>query len=104
MEKKAKTVIKKKAEPKKLELKIGPEKKASSLPGLENIRKRQEKESLKKPVESKPVEKKPLFVIKPKAKPRGIAPLLIKPKADESQSESLPGLDALRKKQLEKAR
>ena len=52
-EKKAKTVIKKKAEPKKLELKSRPEEKALSLPGLENIRKRQEKESLKKPAASK---------------------------------------------------
>jgi len=104
MEKKAKTIIKKKAEPKKLELKIGPEKKASSLPGLENIRKRQEKESLKKPAASKPVQKEPLFVIKPKAKPQGIKPLLIKPRSDALQGESLPGLDALRKKQLEKAR
>ena len=103
-EKKAKTVIKKKAEPKKLELKSRPEEKALSLPGLENIRKRQEKESLKKPAASKPVQKKPLFVIKPKAKPREIKPLLIKPKADESQGESLPGLDALRKRQLEQAR
>ena len=85
MEKKAKTVIKKKAKPKKLELKIGPEKKASSLPGLENIRKRQEKESLKKPAASKPEQKKTHYVIKPKAKPRENKPILIKPKDDESQ-------------------
>ena len=104
LEKKATTVIKKKAEPQKLELKSRLEKKAPSLPGLENIRKRQEKESLKKAAESKPVQKKQSFVIKPKAKPQGIKPLLIKPKSDESQGESLPGLGAIRKKQLEQAR
>ncbi len=104
VEGKAKTVIKKKAEPKKLELKSKPEKKAPSLPGLGDIRKRQEKESLKKPAELKPVIKKPFTIIKPKAKSQEIKPLLIKPKSDASQGESLPGLDALRKKQLEQAR
>jgi len=103
VEKKEKTVIKQKAEPKGLKLEVKPVEKTPSLPGLENIRKRQEKEGLKQSSQPKPAESKPGLVIKPKAKSYEIKPLLIKPKSDTSEGESLPGLDSIRKKQLEES-
>ena len=72
------TPVKKSAKPKGLELKIGPEIKAPSLPGLDVIRKKQLN------------------------KGKGQSLQLIPAPPGTSQSQQLPGLDAIRKRQLEK--
>ena len=81
---KSRTPIKKSAKPKGLELKIMPEEKAPSLPGLDTIRKRQLKQGKNSSGKGKSLQ-------------------LIPARPVTSQSQQLPGLDAIRKRQLDKS-
>ncbi|MDA1091469.1 MAG: flagellar motor protein MotB [Proteobacteria bacterium] len=94
-------VIKKKTEP-TLEIKVAPVEEAPSLPGLESIKDRQTKEGIGKPakLKTKPGVGFDLPVFKKAIKPNSQS--LDLPKEDVRPS--LPGLDALRKKQLDGAK
>ena len=83
-------------EPKGLKLKLGPEEKGPALPGLESIRQSQAQGA--KPAKSK-VAPKAKLVLEPKEKVLKL--ILPKPSIESTEGESLPGLDAIRRKQLE---
>jgi chemotaxis protein MotB len=97
--------VKQTEKPKDLQLEIEPVEEAPSLPGLENIRKRQIKEGGKAtrtitapvapeaPAKARPASKSQELLLIPAAPGTGAPP-----------TRSLPGLDAIRKQQLEKAR
>ncbi|MBL4690217.1 MAG: flagellar motor protein MotB [Rhodospirillales bacterium] len=74
--------------------------KETGLPGLHDIKKRQAGEGLIKPFKQEPEEIKSRTPIKKTKKPKGLL-LEIKP---FQKAPSLPGLDAIRKQQLEKSR
>ena len=76
-------------------------KQESGLPGLHDIKKRQASEGLKIPSKPKLEVAKPRDPIKKSTKPKGLE-LKIQP--DTSRSQQLPGLDAIRKRQLNKAK
>lgn len=100
---KPRTAIKKKSPGKTLNLKAEPEE-PQGLPGLENIRKRQKTEGLSKPPMPVPTLKsgvsQALPAFKRETKPSGNTLNL----GQEEKAPSLPGLDALKKRQLEKAK
>ncbi len=95
---KVREVIKKKAEPKGLELEVRPVEKAPSLPGLENIQKRQETEGAGKSLKLKP---KPVIEPNLPAFKEVIEPEGLQLDLGPEETPSLPGLDALRKRQLQ---
>ncbi len=82
-------------QPKGLKLKLGPEEKGPALPGLESIRRQPQ---AAKPAKSKAAPKAEL-VLEPKKKV--LKPILPKPAIESTEEELLPGLDAIRRKQLE---
>ncbi|NQV83201.1 MAG: flagellar motor protein MotB [Rhodospirillales bacterium] len=112
-EPKTRTPIKQTAKPKGLELEIKPEEKAPSLPGLENIRRRQ----LKKGAGSIPlIPAAPGAGAAQQSLPglegigkrqlqdgAGSIPLIPAAPGGGGAKQSLPGLDAIRKNQLEKS-
>lgn len=79
--------------PKGLKLKLGPDEKGPALPGLEDIR-----QGKGKPAKSKAPPKLNL-VLEPKKK--ALKPILPKPRIESTEGETLPGLDAIRRQQLE---
>ena len=84
---------------KKIELDLGAEQKTPALPGLEGIRKRQIKKGLKKS------EKVPAQTGGKAVQPQldTLKPLITKrEKIETTEGETLPGLSAIRKRQLEK--
>ncbi len=94
-----------KAKPKKPEkLKLEPEESAPVLPGLEGIRQRQIREGLKKEKKEVPVQKAP-DTPKGLEKKKGlesIQPIIrLKETIERTEGEALPGLGAIRKRQLE---
>ncbi|MBT7943127.1 MAG: flagellar motor protein MotB [Alphaproteobacteria bacterium] len=87
--KKAKAAAKAKAKKKKEE---------SGLPGLHNIKKRQAGEGLKTPTKEQPKETKSRTPVKQTEKPKGLE-LELKP---VEKAPALPGLESIRKRQLQK--
>ena len=75
-----------------MRLKLGPEEKGPSLPGLESIR-----QAKPKPAKSKATPKLNL-VLEPRKKV--IKPILRRPAIESTEGESLPGLDVIRRQQL----
>ena len=96
-----KTVAKPKS--RDLKLKLAPEVKDQALPGLEDIRKRQLKEGLKKSTKVPGAGQESEKEMKDAAQPElEVKPLIRKlEKIETTEGEALPGLNVIRKRQLE---
>ncbi|MDA0306876.1 MAG: flagellar motor protein MotB [Proteobacteria bacterium] len=93
-----------KAQPKKPEkLKLEPEEDAAPvLPGLEGIRQRQIREGLKKEAPAQKAPDTNLKELEKKKGPESIQPIIrLKETIERTEGEALPGLGAIRKRQLE---
>ena len=100
--KKTKKKIVAKPKPKGIELDLGAEQKAPALPGLEAIRKRQIKKGLKKS-EKVPAQTGGTKGEAVQPQLETLKPLITKrEKIETTEGETLPGLSAIRKRQLEK--
>ena len=101
-ETKSRLPIKQTVKPKGVKIDIKPKEEAPGLPGLESIRKRQIKEGVKKST-PKVKESQVPAISKPPSKSNQLELIPVRPDLGAPQDQSLPGLDEIRKKQLQKS-